>query len=111
MDTSFKELFLLMKANLRTAFLITFLSSLIGVIYALLATPIYKSELYMISTETSSEGLLGGGLSGLASQFGLGASMDFGSNSDKLYNKRVAMKILASRDFTLDFLYKNNYMG
>ena len=111
MDTSFKELLLLMKANLKTAFIITFLSSVIGVIYALLATPIYKSELYMISTETDSDGLLGGGLTGLASQFGLGGSIDLGSNSDNLYNKRVAMKILSSRDFTLDFLYKNNYMG
>ena len=111
MDTSFKELFLLLKANVRTVIKITFISSVIGVIYALLATPIYKSELYMISTEQNSEGLLGGGIQGIASQFGLAGNLDLGSNSESMYNKRVAMKILSSRDFTLDFLYKNNYMG
>ena len=92
MDTSFKELFLLLKANVRTVIKITFISSVIGVIYALLATPIYKSELYMISTEQNSEGLLGGGIQGIASQFGLAGNLDLGSNSESMYNKRVAMK-------------------
>ena len=58
----------------------------------------------MISTEQNSEGLLGGGIQGIASQFGLAGNLDLGSNSESMYNKRVAMKILSSRDFTLDLI-------
>jgi len=110
MDTSFKELFLIAKENIATIFKITITTSVIGVIYALLATPVYKSELFMISTDEKSDGILGGGIQGLASQFGLGGNLDM-SNSSDIYNKRVAIKILSSREFTLDFLYKKNYMG
>lgn len=110
MDSSFKELLLLVKENIVSIIKITFLTSVIGVTYALLATPIYKSELFMISTDEKSDGLLGGGIQGLASQFGLGGSIDM-TNSDTIYNKRVAIKILSSREFTLDFLHRNNYMG
>ncbi len=110
MDSSFKELFILAKENLRIILIITFITSSVGVVYALIATPIYKSELYMISTDENRDGILGGGIEGLASQFGLGGALDM-SNSESIYNKRVALKILSSREFSLNFLYANNYMG
>ena len=108
MEVSFRDIFILIKDNLKTVVFVTFISSSIGIIYALVATPTYKADLYMVSTEKSATGLNGGGIQAIASQFGLGGNLDM-SNSSTIYTKRVAMKILTSREFTLEFLEENNY--
>ncbi len=108
MEVSFRDLFILIRHNIKIVIAVTFITSCIGIVYALIATPIYKADLYMISTEKSATSLTGGGIQALASQFGIGGDLDM-SNSSTIYTKRVAMKILTSREFTLNFLEKNNY--
>jgi uncharacterized protein involved in exopolysaccharide biosynthesis len=102
----FKKLVELIKEEFKTIFSITFIFSLCGLIYALLATPIYKAELTMISNGDDLGSL--SGLAALGSQFGILPSSD--SQNMGIRDKKVAMAILTSREFILEYIDENDLM-
>lgn len=85
--------------------IITFLFSTASVFYALSLPNIYKSEVLLVPAEENK----GGGMSGLASQFGGLASMagiNLGGNGND--KTTLALEILKSRSFIGTFIQDNN---
>jgi uncharacterized protein involved in exopolysaccharide biosynthesis len=84
------------------------LTTLAALMYALLATPVYRAELLMVSaedsnTETGGMSLLSGQLGGLASLAGFNLGED---NT----NSRTALAVLESRRFTREFIEAEDLM-
>ena len=85
-EIDFSILFKVLKDNRKSIFKIATFVTFIGVIYALLATPLYKSTITMYPSNSQSGGDLNQ-LKGVASTFGIdvggGSTIEFTSYKDR----------------------------
>ena len=103
-DIKISELLKVFYDQKKAIFVFVFLSSLIAAIYSLTITPIFRSEVLLISTEQSN----GAGMSGLA---GLGALAGIQIDSDNnLNSSETIMAILESRTFSDSYVQEKNLM-
>ncbi|MDH5547738.1 MAG: Wzz/FepE/Etk N-terminal domain-containing protein [Gammaproteobacteria bacterium] len=85
---------------------ISFFTTVIAIVAALVATEIYQAEVTIAPADEES----GGGISGLAGQFGglaALAGVNIGGGGGK---SEEAIAILGSRQFTLEFIHENKLM-
>ena len=82
-----------------------FVTTIVGIVYSFLATPVYRAEVLMISAQNEEQNL--GGLASLGQFSGLAglAGINLGSN-----NIEEALAVLQSRKFVQEFINENNLM-
>ena len=83
-----------------------FITTMVGIFYSFLATPMYRAEVLMISAQNEERNL--GGLASLNQYGGLArmAGINLGGNNDI----EEALAILQSRKFIQEFINENNLM-
>ncbi len=100
------ELWKILVAHKKIIFTITTISTLLAIVYAVLATPVYRAETLLAPVTQES----GGRFSALTSQFGGLASLagiNFGGKSG---SSQEAIATLRSREFTAKFITQENLM-
>jgi capsular polysaccharide biosynthesis protein len=103
-EIDLRELFVTLWSGKWIIIVITFISTLAGVGYALYSPNIYESSVLVAPAQEE-----GGGLNGLASQFGglanlAGISLGGGSSNQTV----IAREVLTSRAFLSDFFHSHN---
>ena len=83
------------------------IATVLAVVYALLAAEVYESRVVMMPAD---DGKSGGGLSALAGQFGGLASLAGIQLSGGGSKSSMALEVLESRKFTMDFIQENNLL-
>jgi uncharacterized protein involved in exopolysaccharide biosynthesis len=107
-DISLSDLWGMLVEGRMTIILVTVVTTLVAISYALLATPVYRAELIMVPAEREQGG---SALSSLAGQFG-GAAGLLGINigGDSRQATQTALAILESRQFVRQFIIDENLM-
>ena len=107
-EISLVDLWKVLVRGRKIIFFSVVLTTLAALIYALLATPIYRAELLMVPADDSNQA--SGGLSILGSQLGGLASLaglDLGEGTTDSY---TALAVLESRRFAREFIEAENLM-
>ena len=104
-EIDFKELIFAIWQGKLTIIITTIIAAIIGVVYALSLPDIYKSEVLLAPAEESK----GGGMAGLASQFGGLASIAGvnlgGKGADKA---TIALEVMKGKVFVAEFINTHN---
>ena len=104
-EIDFKELIFAIWQGKLTIIITTIIAAIIGVVYALSLPDIYKSEVLLAPAEESK----GGGMSGLAAQFGGLASIAGvnlgGKGADKA---TIALEVMKGKVFVAEFINSHN---